>query len=64
MQWLVGLEPKLEGCWIEKSLLALQVVEVVVNLEADVLGHQTDEVEADDAQVWSLNQFYFVDFSQ
>ena len=51
MQWPFGLEPKLEGCWIEKSLLALQVVEVVVNLEADVLGHQTDEVEADIAQV-------------
>ena len=61
MQWQVGLEPKLEGCcWIEKSLLALQVVEVVVDLEADVLGHQTDEVETDDAQVWSLTHFYSV----
>ena len=60
MQWIIGLQPKLEGCWIEKSLLALQVVEVVVDLEADVLGHQTDEVEADNAQVWSLTQFYSV----
>ena len=60
MQWPFGLESKLEGCRIEKSLLALQVVEVVVDLEADVLGNQTDEVEADVAQVWSLTQFYSV----